>query len=670
MTPPGLIGFLSALARPTVVGAVVTLGVYGAGMLPAAPADISFFEEKIRPVLAAKCFNCHSERARKVKGELKLDSRESLLKGGTTGPAVVLQEPAKSLLLAALRHASKDLKMPPDERLPDAVVLDFEKWIRAGAVFPAGTPSRADIKPWWELVDDKKLLPADRGIAGVVDHYVGLKLKAGGITPAPSVDDHGFIRRVTLDLCGRIPTAAEVRVFVASKDADKRARLVEQLSASPSFLRHQIIEFDWLLSDGKDRGLRPYLEMALGEGRPWDRIFKEIILADPENNATKGAQTFLKERAKDLDQLTVDVSVKFFGVNISCAQCHDHPEVPSWKQDHYYGMKSFFSRTFETGGFVAERDYGLVSFKTTQGETKTAALMFLNGKPIAEPQSKEPDKKAQDEEKKKIELHTKEKKPLPPPAFSRRGQILAESLRPGEEGLFARALVNRLWHRLHGHGLVMPLDQVHGANKPSHPELMQWLARDLVAHQYDWRRLVQGLAMSQTYARGSSWGDSQRPDAGTFALALPKPLTPHQMGAALHMAAQDPESFPKHGTPEMARALEQAERAGHGWTGQFERPGELFQISVDEALFFANGERVQRELLSATGGRLLKRVLDTTDAREQIQLAFLNILSRPPAAEEANAVDDYLTRRKDRLPEAWRQVLWSLMAGGEFRFNH
>ena len=653
-----------------VLGAWTAMGATAA-FAAESPADVVFFEEKIRPVLAAKCYKCHSDRAQKLKGELKLDSHAAILKGGATGPAVVPKDPAKSLLLTALRHVDKDTKMPPDEKLADTVILDFEKWIKAGAVFPAAaTVAKADIKMWWELVDEKKLLPATQSIASVVDHYVGASLKTAGITPVPSVDDHGFIRRVTLDLCGRIPTGAEVKAFVESKAADKRVQLVDQLMASPSFLRHQVIEFEWLLADGKDKGMRPYLEQALGEGRPWDRMFKEIIVVDPDNNATKGATAFLKERAKDLDQLTVDVSVKFFGVNVSCAQCHDHPEVPSWKQDHYFGMKSFFSRTFEAGGFVAERDYGLVSFKTTKGETKQAALMFLNGKPLAEPEVKEPDKKALDEEKKRIEQFTKDKRALPPPSFSRRQQIVTESLRPGEEGFFARALVNRLWHRLHGHGLVMPLDQMHGANKPSHPELMQWLARDLVAHKYNWRPMLRGLVLSQTYARGSRWGDSQRPAPGTFAVALPKPLTPHQLGASLYIAAQDPETFAKPTAAEQAKVIEQYERGGHGWASQFERPGELFQIGVDEALYFSNADRVQKELLTENGGRILKRVLDTRDTREQIQVAFLNCLSRPPTVEEANQVDDYLTKRKERQSEAWRQVIWSILASGEFRFNH
>ena len=119
-------------------------------------AQIHFFEEKIRPVLAAKCYKCHSERARKIKGKLKLDSREAILKGGSEGPSVILGKPDESLMIIAMRHQD-GWDMPPKEKLPDAVVADFAKWIAEGAYFPTAVPSKAD-QDWWKLVDSEKLL--------------------------------------------------------------------------------------------------------------------------------------------------------------------------------------------------------------------------------------------------------------------------------------------------------------------------------------------------------------------------------------------------------------------------------------------------------------------------------------------------------------------------------
>src|SRR5262249_47484251 len=162
--------------------------------------------------------------------------------------------------------------------------------------------------------------------------------------------------RLTLDLVGRIPTVSETQSYLASTEPDKRSKLVDRLMASPGFVRHQATELDVLLMQGTRRGtLREYLLSAVAENRPWDQIFRELLLADEKDPKRKGVSEFVRQRLRDPDKLTTEVSTLFFGVNISCAKCHDHPKVPDWKQDHFYGMKSFFNRTFDNGGFVAER---------------------------------------------------------------------------------------------------------------------------------------------------------------------------------------------------------------------------------------------------------------------------------------------------------------------------
>ncbi|MBL67506.1 MAG: hypothetical protein CMO74_03490 [Verrucomicrobiales bacterium] len=654
-------------------GKMKWLGTYILGaasvcrLMGADPADVTFFEEKIRPILAEKCYKCHSDRAQKLKGDLKLDSRAAILKGGEEGPSVTVGKPNESLLIKAIRHEIPDLEMPPKEKLPAAVIKDFEQWVARGAVFPEGA-KKVDVA-WWDRVNDKRLLPKGKSIAEVVDHYVDAKLAANKVKPVDAADDYEFIRRTTLDLAGRIPTVPELEKFVADKAKDKRAKLVDHLMASESFLRHQAIEFNWLLMDKQDSKMANYLTTALKEGRSWDKIFREVILPNQADEKQRDAAVFIKERVKDTDVLTVEVSVKFFGINVSCARCHDHPEVPSWKQDHYYGMKSFFNRTFDNGDFFGEREYGQVSFTTTKGESKKAKLMFLSGSELKEPEAKDPDKKAKDAEKKRNEKFKKDKKPLPVPKFSRRAQLVDAGLKPGDDGFFARSIVNRLWHQMFGHGLVMPLDQLHGANSPSHPELLQWLARDLIEHDYDLRRTIRGLAQSKAYARASRWGDSQRPSPSYFAVAMPRAMTPHQYGASLAIAVQDPGDIAKQPTAEQAKRIAGWEKHGHGWASQFERPRELFQISVDEALYLSNNDRIRRELL-AESGKLVGNLLKLKDRRERIEAAWLAALSRKPAKDELNAVEDYLTARDDRLAEAWKQIVWSLLTSAEMRFNH
>ena len=186
---------------------------------------------------------------------------------------------------------------------------------------------------------------ADRPIEEVIDHYVDAAILAAQVKPAAQVDDTSFIRRLTLDLTGRIPTPAEIRAYVESNDPRKCILLTDKLLASPAFVRYQATQFDVMFStEAKNSNLQSYFVKALSENRPWDRIFRELLLPDPNDANQKGSAEFLRPRLTDLDRLTADVSVLFFGVNVSCAQCHDHPLVEDWKQEHFYGMKSFLAQ--------------------------------------------------------------------------------------------------------------------------------------------------------------------------------------------------------------------------------------------------------------------------------------------------------------------------------------
>jgi hypothetical protein len=658
---------LPSLSLSAALVLCVSLFPVRAAEVDASLVGSSFFEQKIRPALSEHCYKCHSMKATKLKGGLALDSKERAFKGGNTGPAIVQSKPEESLLLRAIRHEDPDLEMPPEEKkLPDEVIANFEKWIKAGAPFPEGTTEAAEAKPWWELVAAKKLRSADEPVAKVVDHYVGAKLKQARVQPASPASDANFIRRVTLDLAGRIPTPDEVREYESSSVRDKKQRLVDRLMKSPAFARQQVAELEWLLMDGKGGAFREYLTRAVTENRGWDDIFREAMTATGTNSETKGADQFLKSRVKDPDRLANDVSVRFFGVNISCAQCHDHPLVPSWKQDHYFGMKSFFSRTFDNGDFLGERDYGQVTFKPKRGDTKRAALMFISGETMDEPESAEPDDKAKKAEKTLLEELKKKKEPPPAPKFSRRAQLVEAGLKQGENGFFARAIVNQVWARFFGHGLVMPVDQMHGQNTPSHPELLAWLARDLVRHDYDLQALIRGLVLSDAYARSSQWNGPQRPEPALYAVAIPRALTPRQMGTSLQMATARPTTFTNRA--ELENIVERMEKDGNSWANSFDRPTFDFQVGVEEALAFSNSEKVDKELLSEN--RLLRDLIDTSDSEKMIRAAYRQVLFRAPQREELKALRAYVEQRSDRPSDAIRQMVWSMMTSSEFRFNY
>lgn len=515
-----------------------------------------------------------------------------------------------------------------------------------------------------------KLPPADRPIAEVVDRYIDEKLATAKVAPAGQVDDANFIRRATLDLIGRVPTPVEIAEYHADKSPRKREVLVDRLLASKEFVEHQVNEFDWMLMQSTG-SLRNYLAEAFGEGRSWDKMFRELLLVDELPTDKKPAVDFLKTRIKDQDRLTNDVSSLFFGVNISCAQCHDHPLAKDWKQDHFYGLKSFLSRSFDNGGFIGERDYGAVTFLTPAGQSKPAQLMFLTGLVVDEPKVAEPDGKAKKAEQDELKKLADKKLAPPKPKFSRRKAFADTALAADQRHLFSRAIVNRIWARLLGYGLVMPIDQMHSGNPPSHPELLEWLARDTADHKFDFRRLMRGIVLSKVYSRTSRWDSAERPDESLFAVAQVRPLSPSQYSASLRIATTDPESWAMLKKPEerAARAASLASSA-RSWASSFAPLTDNFQVGVTESLLLANSDRMAGDFLSDASDRLVGRMRTLADPQKQADCAITTVFGRPADAEERQMIAAYLSERKDRSIDGLKQIVWSLVTSSEFRFNY
>jgi len=515
-------------------------------------------------------------------------------------------------------------------------------------------------------------LPPNASPQQAINSYINARLQQNEISPAPHADDANLIRRTMLDLVGRPPTAREAQAYLACSDDDKRQKLVEQLMESPAFVRQQAAEFDAWLMEGTRANIREYLAKAFRERRSWDRMFREMIVGEADDRKQRGALRYVASRAKDPDKLISDTSVQFFGVNVSCAKCHDHPLVDDWKQDHYFGMLSFFSRTFDVGEFLGEREYGRVSFKTVEGESREAKLMFLTGAVIDEPPSQEPDDKAKKEERSRIEELKKKKEPPSPPSYSRRAALVDAALADEEQAFFAKAIVNQLFYRLLGRGLVMPVDQMHSENPPSHPELLAWLARDFQTHGYDLSRLIRGIVLSEAYARSSRWESSAaRPGESYFAVALVRPLKPWQYGTVLKLAATDSQQFAADGSAEdLDKRIEQLEAAGRSLAAGFELPGNDFQVSVDEALLLSNGDKISKELLASGKGTLVGHLAEIADDRSAAEFAIWNVMARAPVEEEIEALTDYLAKRADRPDEARRQMVWALLTSSECRFNY
>jgi hypothetical protein len=528
----------------------------------------------------------------------------------------------------------------------------------SAATFAAAATTRADTTP---------------PIEAVIDRHVDAQIAAAGVTPAAQADDATLVRRLMLDLVGRVPTPAEVHAYVSSADPAKRAKLVDRLIASPGFARHQAALFETMLNPdgGSNRragAVGDYLRAALAANKPWDHIFVELMLPDESDPAMKGASDFIRARVMDTDKLTNDVSVVFFGVNVSCAQCHDHPLVKDWTQDHFYGMKAFLARTFDNGGYLAERGYGQVKFKPTKGPERTARMMFLTGTAVEDDGAKEPTTAEQRKEKDALDRAKSAKKAPPKPAFSARAKLVEVAMEDENSTFFARSIANRMWHRFLGAGLVNPLDQMHSENPPSHPELLAWLARDTAEHGYDLRRVIRGIVMSKTYSRSSKYDSQTRPDPKLFAVARVRPLTPLQLTTSLKIAATDPAAFEGKKPVEFEKQVEQLEGSARGLAAFLAQPTDNFQVGVGEALLFSNGDRVMKEFLTDGPGTLLGKVKTLNDPTASVELLVRSAYGRAPTAGEKAALVAYVEKRADRPAEAYRQVLWALVTGPEFRF--
>ena len=523
------------------------------------------------------------------------------------------------------------------------------------------------------LANAADLPPASAPVEKVIDQLIDAAIADANVTPAGQADDATVIRRLTLDLVGRIPTTGEVDAYVKSTDADKRAKLVDRLIASPGFVRHQAALFEVMLNpDGDRRGsgaLRDYLTAALKEGKPWDKMFTEMMLPDESDAKLKGAADFLRGRVADADKLTSDVSVVFFGVNVSCAQCHNHPHVKDWTQDHFYGMKAFLARTFDNGGFLGERGYGTIKYKPTKGPERTAKMMFLTGATVEDANAKDPSAEEMKKEKAELDKAKAAKTPPPAPKFSGRAKLVEVALKGENAEFFARSISNRMWHRFFGTGLVSPLDQMHAENQPSHPDLLAWLARDTAANKYDLKRLIRGIVMSKAYSRSSQYDSENRPSPKTFAVAKLKPMTPLQLATSLKIAATDPATFDTLKADEFEKRMEQIESGARGFAAMIAQPSENFQIGVGEALLFSNGDRVLKEVLTDGGGTTLGRV-KTMKEKEAVEFLVKTAYGRKPTAEESKVLVAYVEKRKGREAEAYKQVLWALVTGTEFRFSY
>ena len=355
--------------------------------LSAAPAldQIEFFEKRIRPLLAERCYECHSAD-RKQKGNLLLDSREGTLKGGDTAPAVAPGDPEKSLLIKAVRYTDKDLRMPPkDKKLTDAQIADLVAWVKMGAPDPRHKEARttgakeAKAKTWWAFQPVREPTVPGANRQNPIDAFVGEKLAAARLGKAPPADSRSLLRRATFDMTGLPPTPEEIDAFVA--DGSDRAyeavveRLLNSLAYGQRWARHwlDIVRYaDYYNPVPKERKeiwelteawrYRDWVVDAFNRDLPFDQFIVHQIAGDRLRSPSgkeiypEGliATTFLSNGAWDFgdddkekivsDMVDDNIGVignAFLGLTLDCARCHDHKFDPISTED-YYGLAGMF----------------------------------------------------------------------------------------------------------------------------------------------------------------------------------------------------------------------------------------------------------------------------------------------------------------------------------------
>lgn len=350
------------------------------------PEQLDFFETKVRPVFADHCYSCHSEKAEKVKGDLRLDTPESITRGGSTGPALVPGNPDGSLLIKAVRYTDPDLQMPPkNKKLASEEIGNLEAWVKMGAPMPisaSNAPARASIdtvrqKHWAFKPIIKTTPPRVKGTRWVqtpVDQFVLAKLEEKKLKPAPAADRRTLLRRLSYDLTGLPPTFEEVDDFIKDKRPDAYARVVERLLASPHYGERwgrywldvaRYADTKGYLAGGEERRYafsytyRDYVVQAFNDDKPYNQFILEQIAADKlstgEDKQTLAALGFLTlgrrflNNQNDIIDDRIDVVTRgTLGLTVACARCHDHKFDPIPSRD-YYALHGVFASSEEPG---------------------------------------------------------------------------------------------------------------------------------------------------------------------------------------------------------------------------------------------------------------------------------------------------------------------------------
>jgi hypothetical protein len=434
-----------------------------------AGAEIDFAHD-VAPILKQYCGKCHTGKEK--KGGLSLDTRESMLAGGESGRAVVPGKSGDSELLERVASNDDDLKMPPEgPRVPAEKAAILKAWIDAGLPWEPGftfgpRTYEPPLKP-----RRPELPPAVDGRENPVDRIIDAFLAERKLPRPQPVDDGAFVRRAYLDLIGLLPAPEELQAFLDDRGADKRSRLVrELLHRDVDYAEHWLTFWNDLLRNdytgtgfitGGRKQISKWLYEALAANKPYDQFARDLIA--PPTDESAGFGEGIRWRGDVSAGQTVEIQFAqsmgqaFLGINLKCASCHDS-FIDRWKLEEAYGLAAIFST----------RPLEIHRCDKPIGKTAAAGWLFPELGQV-DPAAPQPERLKQ----------------------------LAALMTHSENGRFARTIVNRVWHRLMGRGIVHPVDAMQ--SEPWSADLLDYLAADLSDNGYDLKRTLELIAASQAY---------------------------------------------------------------------------------------------------------------------------------------------------------------------------
>jgi hypothetical protein len=486
-----------------------------------------------------------------------------------------------------------------------------------------------------------------------IDEHVHEKLQQLQFLPSETCTDEEFLRRVSLDVIGALPTIEETERFLADASPDKRAKLIDSLLERPEYARFWALKWGDLLklttAQVTESGLYKYhrwVERALAANMPYDR-FAEELLTSSGSTLENPAANFFRTSA-DANELVENVAQIFLGARLQCAKCHNHP-FERWTQDNYYGMAAFFNRVQKQKSSRADE---LVIWTTHSGE-------------VTQPRT------------------GKQMKPWLPLAGDvqddsgpDRRDLFAAWLTQPDNPFFAKVEVNRLWGHLFGRGIVEPVDDFRESNPPANAPLLEALAKDFAASGFDRKHMLRTILNSRAYQASSRVNEFNQSDEKYASHFQPRLLGAEQLLDAICHVTQVAESFGSLPPGTKAAALPSPEIAKSDFLKTFGQPERQTvcacersnESSLGQALQLYNGPLVHGKLRSESNRFRQLLTAEKTDA-EIVIVLYKAALCREPGAAELEASLAHIASKENRV-EALEDVCWAVLNMNEFLFQH